>query len=271
MRWLIALALTAACGSAQLPSAPSGVVVVDPAPVPPAPVPYAGPAIVTKGVPEMGVPKPTIIVLAVDAVTTLQTNQRYSDVADLLIPQGWIAVSLDLPAHGADRRTGEPSNALAAWASRLAAGEDIVEAFVTHLRAVMDGLHAAQMSSRFVIMGTSRGGFMALHAAANDSRIAAVLAFIPVTDLRALTEFSALQDDPLVTSLRTETLIPRLVRVPVWIETPATDTRVDAVRTLAFAEALRAASGDVTLRVEPGSVHTLPGAEVLAQAAEWVK
>lgn len=273
-----------ACGEGQRPTAPSGVVIQSPAPEPPpAPPPepyskgqYTGPAIVAKdnGQPYTA-PRPTILVFAVDAVTTLQTGQRYSDVADLLIPQGWLAVSTDLPAHGADVRAGEsPTTALTSWAKRFESGENIVPPFVAKVSAILDGLIAAKWTdpNRIAVMGVSRGGFLAMHVAATDSRVDLALGIVPVTDLRALTEFADQQnDDGLAASVRLPLMVTQLSRVPIWLETPQVDTRVSAHLTVALAEELRMAGGSVALHVEPGNVHTVPPMPVIESAATWVQ
>ena len=85
-------------------------------------------------------------------------------------------VSLDLPAHGADQRPGE-TRPLVAWRTRLDAGENVVRDFTVRLSRLIDTL----ATDRIALVGTSRGGFMALHGMAADPRVDAVVAFMPVT------------------------------------------------------------------------------------------
>ncbi len=48
-------------------------------------------------------------------------------------------VSLDLPCHGAERRTGEPSE-LAGWAARTARGENIAVEFCSRVNLALEHL-----------------------------------------------------------------------------------------------------------------------------------
>lgn len=252
---VVALLVTA-CGSPVSPGAPALV---------PAPPPlYAGPAITLRG--QAAGPQPTVILLALDAEGSWRPP--FSTIADHLVARGWLGVTLDLPAHGADVRAGEnpdPMQALPSWASRIAAGNDLVGDFTATLRAVVDGLTASQMSSRVVVVGISRGALLAIHAAASDSRLSALAIFIPVTDLAALDEFQALTTHPLVTGTAAIRLAPRF-HTPLFIETSQTDIRVDADRALAFAARVR---GPVMLHVEPTSLHTLPQ-RAMREAADWL-
>ena len=85
-------------------------------------------------------PAPTLLLLAMGAVDTL-TSAPYSRVGTLLHARGWAVVSVDLPCHGDDRRTGEPPE-LHGWAARVAAGEDIVADFRARAADVLEHLVA---------------------------------------------------------------------------------------------------------------------------------
>ncbi len=227
---------------------------------------------------QAGGPAPMLLLLAMAGADTL-TTEPYCRVGRLLHAQGWNVVSLDLPCHGADRRPGEKGHPteLADWAKRLAAGEDIVAAFQARVNDLVGHLitTGAADPSRIAAVGTSRGGFLAFHAAAADPRIRAVAAFGPVTDLPALSEFSGIEGNPLVKRLALIHAADALAGRPAWITIGNADTRVDTGKAVAFAGALenaaaaRKVASRVTLRVMPVAGHTTaPGMH--EEAAQWM-
>ena len=216
---------------------------------------------------QTGAPAPTLLLFAMAGADTLATAP-YARVGQLLHAQGWNVVSLDLPCHGADRRAGEPAE-LQGWASRTAAGEDFVASFRARVKDVVEHLIATGMAdpARLAAAGTSRGGFLAFHAAAGVPLIRAVAAFAPVTDLLALNEFSGQEHNPLARRLALVNEAATLADRAAWIAIGNADTRVDTDKAIGFARALvREArahgwSPRVTLHVLPQPGHT--------SAAEW--
>jgi pimeloyl-ACP methyl ester carboxylesterase len=208
----------------------------------------------------------TLVLLAMGGADTL-SMEPYCRVGRRLNERGWNVVSLDLPCHGADRRAEEPAE-LAGWAARLAKGDDIVAAFRKRVSDVLDHLVATGVADpeRIAAAGTSRGGFMAFHAAAGDARIRAVAAFSPVTDLLALREFAGLESSPLAQRLALRHFAADLAGRAAWITIGHADERVGTGNAVAFARAL---SGPVTLRVLPTPGHnSYP--EWHDAAAEWL-
>jgi dienelactone hydrolase len=201
--------------------------------------------------------------------------EPYGRLARLLYGRGWNVASLNLPAHGSDRREGEPDG-LEGWAARAARGEDFVAEASGHVEDVVEHLVGAGMAdpTRLAMAGTSRAGFLAFHAAAGDSRIRAVAAFSPVVDLRTLTEFAGQEANPLVARLALVRVADALAGRPVWIIIGNADQRVGTDKVVAFAEALTAAGearglrGRVTLRIFPTPGHrSFP--EWHDEAAAW--
>ncbi len=212
-----------------------------------------------------GGPAPTLLLFALSGADTL-TKEPYCRAGRLLHARGWNVVSLDLPCHGADRRTGEPPE-LAGWAARVNAGEVIVAAFQKRVNDVVEHLIATGMADpvRIAAAGTSRGGFMAFHAAAGNPCIRAVAAFSPVTDLLALTEFAGQEQNPLVKRLALVNAAEALAGRDAWITIGDADARVGTDKAVAFAGALPR----VTLRVVAAPGHaSLP--EWHDEAAEWI-
>ncbi|MFH1567022.1 MAG: prolyl oligopeptidase family serine peptidase [Gemmatimonadota bacterium] len=226
--------------------------------------------------PRPGPPGPALLLFAMAAADTLLA-QPYGRVGRLLHARGWTVASLDLPCHGADRRPGEPAE-LAGWAACLAAGEDFVVPFRQRVDEVVAHLVASGLADpgRLAAAGTSRGGFLALHAAAGNPRIGAVAASAPVTDLLALTEFAGLEASLLARQRAVAHAVDALAGRAVWLTIGDGDQRVDTDRAVALARGLaRAAAARglpsrVSLHVLPVPGHT-SRPEWHDQAAAWLQ
>jgi alpha-beta hydrolase superfamily lysophospholipase len=184
---------------------------------------------------------PTLLLLASTATDTLSV-EPYCHVGCRLHAQGWNVASLDLPCHGADRRAGEPAE-LEGWAARASRGEDFVSAFCARARAAVEHMVDAGIADpcRLAVAGTSRGGFLALHAAAAEPRLRAVAAFAPVTELAALREFAGQGEAPLVRRLALLGAVEALAGRATWIIIGNADERVGTANAVALAGALDAA------------------------------
>ena len=123
---------------------------------------------------------------------------------------------------------------------------------------MIDGLPRGHVA----LIGVSRGGFLALHAAARDPRIDAVVAFMPLTELGALTEFADARNR--YELLNVSHLAPQLAERKVWMSIGRADTRVSTAAALDAAHALRA---PLLLEAESGHIYS-PTAE--RAAATWL-
>jgi pimeloyl-ACP methyl ester carboxylesterase len=222
-----------------------------------------------------GGPAPTLLLLALAAADTLVT-EPYCLVGRLLYARGWNVLSLDLPCHGADRRPGEPPQ-LEGWAERVRSGEDIAVGFQTRVNEVVGHLVTMGLadSAQMAVAGTSRGGFMALQAAAGNASFRAVTAFAPVTDLLVLREFAGQEQNPLTRRLALVNAVSVLADRAVWITIGNADARVGTGHAERFARAVghaavaRGLEPRVTVQVLPVPGHTsLPGWH--HQAADWL-
>ncbi len=222
-------------------------------------------------------PAPILFVLAGDIGGSLKKTY-FRQCGNALAEDGFLCVSIDLPCHGKHTAEGKPSG-LGGWRQLAEENADFVADNNERLTKVLDHLIAAGVADpkRIAACGTSRGGFLALHFAAHDPRIAAVAAFAPVTDLAALSEFDGAEDQPLVQLLAVKNQADHLAGRPVWIVIGDRDQRVDTQRAIEFAGGITAASiaKNVASRVE---LHVLPeprghttphGAS--GQAAAWIR
>lgn len=211
--------------------------------------------------PHAGGGAPLLLLFAMAGADSL-IIEPYCRIGHLLHAQGWNVVSLDLPCHGADQREGELPE-LQGWAARTRAQENILIPFQRRVNEVV--FHLVQNGTadpaRIAAAGTSRGGYMAIQAAASNPSIRAVAAFAPVTDLLALSEFSGQEDNPLAQQLNLVHAAAALADRALWITIGGTDDRVDTDRVIAFARALTHASqeqqiaSNVTLHILPEPGH----------------
>lgn len=185
-------------------------------------------------------------------------------------------LAVELPCHGTARHPGEPEG-LDGWARRVHVGGNLVGEFCARISGLIDHIVDDPMTDpeRIVLSGVSRGGYLALCAAAADPRVRCVATYAPVTDLRRLREFATVPPDrlePLDLSTRIDALVGR----PVFIVIGDRDHRVGTDAAIGFAQALSQAAeradvpSGVALHVlsEPRG-HTTPptGAEL---AAQWI-
>jgi dienelactone hydrolase len=196
----------------------------------------------------------------------------YMTVPQRFLDAGHLVATFDLPQHGG--WINEFGEGLTGMARALAAGHDVFADLVSMGHGVIDRCLASGIvqPGRIAVSGISRGGHAALHLLAADRRIAAGAAFAPVTDLPAVSEFTAVADAPLVQQANAQELVPALASRPLFISINADDARVSSQHCIRFFQALRAAApADIAqqLRVDPGDTHTVSDAAYQA-GADWL-
>jgi dienelactone hydrolase len=215
--------------------------------------------------------QPTLIVLASTVQQTLASAYFRQCGNQLARKSGWLCVSIDLPCHGSRQRDNEIGG-LSSWRTRVERGEDFVTAFDQRLSSVLDFLidNGYTDPQRIAACGTSRGGFLAIHFAASDSRVGCVAGFAPVTDLAMLREFKGVEENALTKQLSLVNQVERLAGRPVWIGIGDQDQRVSTDSAIRLARRLTAAKSKVQLHgfPEPRG-HTTPnGAPEMV--ASWI-
>ncbi|MBI2478028.1 MAG: prolyl oligopeptidase family serine peptidase [Planctomycetia bacterium] len=214
--------------------------------------------------------QPTLIVLSGTIEGTL-TNPYFRQCGNQLAREsGWLCVSIDLPCHGTQHREGE--SGLSGWRERVENGDDFVKQFNQRLSGVLDYLIDNGFSDpkRIAVCGTSRGGFLAIHFAASDTRVGYIAGFAPVTDLAMLSEFKGIEDNPLTKQLSAAHQAGKLTGRHVWIGIGDQDQRVSTDAAIQLARQLTIAKCQVELHVFPEPRgHTTPkGAPEMV--ARWI-
>lgn len=223
-----------------------------------------------------GKPAPTFFVLAGGVEDSLM-RAEFNKIGHLLADKGYLSVSLDLPCHGKDQAVGEPSG-IAGWRTRLEKGQPLVGDFARKASVVLDKLikDGYTDAGKVGAAGTSRGGFMALHLAAAEPRIGWVVAYAPVTDLLAVTEFQGSKNDKPMRDLDLKKHADKLAGRPVWLCIGNDDKRVSTDEAILFTRRLVAAAAGkgkivpVELHVMPTAGHTIH-ATAHEESARWVQ
>lgn len=222
-----------------------------------------------------GKPAPVLFVLAGTIDGTL-SKPYFRQCGNQLAEHGFLSVSIDIPCHGTLWKKGY--SGLTGWSALAAEEVDFVAQNNTRLSKVLDHLIATGVAdeNKIAVCGTSRGGFLAIHFAAHDQRVACAAAFAPVTDLKALNEFKNLSENNFVDTLSVSSKADALAGRPVWIVIGDQDERVGTGQAIEFAQQLTAAArkknidSAITLHVLPEPRgHTTPkGSAQLA--ADWL-
>jgi dienelactone hydrolase len=180
-------------------------------------------------------PAPTLFVLGGDARSSL-LGEDVNQIGRLLMPHGYLCVSVDVPCHGFDTREGEKPAGLEGWKNRIVNGEDLAGDFAARTSKVLDHLIAEKYTdpARVAVAGTSRGGFAALHFAAADQRVQQAIGFAPVTHLPALAEFAGAEEHPQVLAQSVIHVAGKLVGKPLLLIIGNDDARVSTADCLAL-------------------------------------
>jgi dienelactone hydrolase len=221
-------------------------------------------------------PAPTVFILANSIEGTLN-SAYFRQAGNLLAKRGYVCVSVDLPSHGREIREGEKEG-LPGWRKRCEQGENFVDEAVKKLSTVLDELVDTKVTdpTKIAACGTSRGGFMALHFAAADPRVACVATFGQLTDMTVLREFQGITPREVADQLALQRHTSRLAGKAIWMVIGDRDERVGTDLVISFArsvtnESLKAklpAQVELHVLPEPRGHSVPPG--TAEQAAEWI-
>lgn len=205
----------------------------------------------------------------------------FAQAAAWLVAEGIACAAIDLPLHGANAVPGQPAE-LAGWAAAAQAGRDVADEYLPRARSVLDTLIQREDAdpARIAVIGTSRAGYLGLRQLADDARIRCGVGYAPVTNLRALLEYRAVDPDgsnPLIDAAGLPAFADRLADRPVLLQIGDHDERVSTDDTIALARRIsgfaHGAGRDslVDLQVFGGAAsHTTPPGAA-AQSAQWLR
>lgn len=216
---------------------------------------------------ELRLHAPSVFLLG-DSIQGMATTPHNYRLGQLLSEKaGYNVYTVDMIAHGKDRRREETGGEITAIIDRLISGEQIGNAFSRTMAGVLDDLTAARYrdaDGMVVVAGISRGGWLAGHWAAREPRIRKVVEVAPVVDFGLLREASDRQDAPELQAVSQMTLVKTLAGTDMWIGIGCHDERVGTEASIAFARALVAAaiveggSPKVEMTIFPSLNHFVP-------------
>lgn len=222
-------------------------------------------------------PLPSLFYFALSAQDSLGLDPFNQPVAYLSsLPMRIFSVTL--PGH---ENRFPPMQALEIWAQEIAYGNNVVADFVGKVKLAVQALldKNAIIPGRIAAAGLSRGAFIAAHCAAEISEFKWILGFAPLTDLIFAKEFSEMQQNSIVESLKLECLTPRLAVRSLRFYIGNLDIRVSTRRCFDFVEKLSQAafeqkirSPQVELVIGPSIGRDGHGTskEVFHHGAQWI-
>jgi esterase FrsA len=219
-------------------------------------------------------PLPSIVYLALCAKDSL-TKDPINEPVQFLADQRIRFFSIDLPAHENDR---SPYEALASWAHDIEQGTDI---FTPFFNQVMESITYGITNNlidpeQLGIAGLSRGGFLAIHLAALDPRLKAIVLFAPLTNLATSKDLRPIADHPLAKKFNLEALTDTVTNKKIRFYMGNKDSRVDTKSCIDFAwslmekSTLRAPQIELIITPSIGQMGHGTSPEMFQQGAKWL-
>lgn len=186
--------------------------------------------------------------------------------------------SMTLPGH---ENNLPATQAMKVWADDFTQKLDPINSFLDQFAIALDFAIKQKFVNpeKMAVGGLSRGGFIALHAAARDPLLKYVLAFAPITELYKVKEFAHLHEDPQVRSLDAIHLSPSLTDQHIRIYIGNRDTLVDTRASFNFAMSVvdqahqkNMRSAGIEYFLHPSIGHKGHGTplEIFRQGADWI-
>lgn len=221
-------------------------------------------------------PLPAIFYFALSAKESLLVDPYNQPVAHLASYRLRI-FSMDLPFHGENFFATE---ALGKWAEEMRENRDPISPFLNKLEFAIQTLIEQNilLQDKIAVMGLSRGGFIACHAAARMPYIQTILGFAPLTQILFANEFKELQHHPIPERLELKHLVDKLYgrtlrfyigNRDVWVGTTLCYQFIESLVEKAFEERIR--SPKIELFIVPSIGHRGHGTskESFTSGAEW--
>jgi dienelactone hydrolase len=162
-------------------------------------------------------------------------REDFNKIGFILADHGYHTVATDSPCYGFDLKPGE-AEGLPGWRGRIERNEKFLENFAARNSQMLDHLIKEGYTDpdKVIAVGSCRGGFLALHWAALEPRVKCVVAFTPSTDLRVVSEFAGMENDPRLAAVAIHNQVDRLSDRAVWSCLGNADDRVGTDSCLAF-------------------------------------
>ncbi|WP_055135549.1 alpha/beta hydrolase family protein [Pseudomonas corrugata] len=211
---------------------------------------------------------PLLIVITTDIKESM-TN-AYSPIGKILSAKGYSVAAVDVPCHGKDTIKKEGTG-LECWRARAdKTSGNIFDSYISNLNAVLGDVaekHNARLAD-ITALGISRGGYIAMKAAAEIPSITTIIAMAPVTDVFRLREFDGSKANRSVYTLAP--YYSALSKKHLFIQINNDDDRVGTTETLSLISGITKAGSpdavDLTAILTPKKGHST---SEHAMAADW--
>ncbi len=222
-------------------------------------------------------PLPSFFYFALSAPDSL-CQDPYNQIVQFLHGQMIRVFSMTLPGH---ENNLPPTQALKTWADDYTQNLNPIDDFLQNLWTATEFAIQNKFANpeKLAIGGLSRGGFIALHAAARDPRFRFVLPFAPITEIDKLHEFTSIQDAPAIRSLNVMHLKQNLWDRSIRFHIGNHDTLVDTKACFHFVMNLveeaahhNLRSPQIELFLHPSMGHKGHGTpmDVFKKGADWI-
>lgn len=175
---------------------------------------------------------PLLIVITTDIKESM--TDTYSPIGGILSAKGYSVAAVDVPCHGKDTSKKEGTG-LECWRVRAdKTSGNIFDSYITNLKSALGDVadkHKARLAN-VTVLGISRGGYIAMKAAAEIPGINTVIAMAPVTDVFRLREFDNSKASKSVYSLTP--YYQTLSKKHLFIQINNDDDRVGTTETLSL-------------------------------------
>jgi hypothetical protein len=230
---------------------------------------FAGPSL------DVG-PMPALIYLSISGQDSLSLDPFNQPVVYLLTHYKMRVFSLTIPGHEPPL---DPQNAIAVWAEDFSRGSDPLTPFIEQIGEFAKLLMGKGIASSVGIAGLSRGGFLALHAAAKLEALQHVLGFAPMSRLGLSKEFSLIANEARIQYFDLKNLSSQLINKSIRLYIGNRDVRVSTSACFSFVEAVaeeafqnRIRSPQIELIVTPSIGHQGHGTSkpIFEQGSMWM-
>lgn len=161
-------------------------------------------------------------------------EEPYDTICRRFLENGHRVATWDIPAHG--DRIDAHGEGITGFRNAFFAGKDPFVQFVSEAKAVLDLLLKEKLATegRIAVCGISRTAYMTLRWLAEDKRVNAITAIGPVTDWRALSEFSADVNRPEMNQLDIARFVDGMAGTPIYMVIGNDDERVSSTACARF-------------------------------------
>lgn len=222
-------------------------------------------------------PLPSFFYFALSGKESLCTDP-FNQVVQFLHGKMIRVFSMTLPGH---ENNLPATQAMKVWADDYLHNRDPIEDFLQSLFQATEFAINNRFAdpTKLAIGGLSRGGFIALHAAARDPRFRFIVPFAPITELHRVKEFASMEDHPAIRSLDVMHLKQNLWNRCIRLYIGNHDTLVDTKSCFNFAMNLVEEAAHNNLRspqieffLHPSIGHKGHGTslDVFRQGADWI-